>query len=549
MRLPRVERPRQLCARLDPQLAIDATEVRLDRLAADEDVGGDRLVREPAAARRAMRSSVGVRSVGAARVAVRAWSSRARSPHCRAPSSSNSSAARANSSRACRFCLRRRRTWPVTSSVRASSKGMGHASCSARARSSAPAAPSRSPSAASRSPWQRAATARFHGIPDRAAAVERCEHRARAVEVAGSDRSLDRVALDAPDRRLAEADPLPRRDRRSEMRGGRRRSRRRRARRDRECGPRASARSARPSCRPRARRRRVQDGRRRTHARCCWRHVDAGEREPLVRAVGELRGEFPVTGPALEQHPVEEDVGERRLVALVQRGVLRQVELPARAVEVVDIPQPLAELEDDARVHLRRRRAASSSSARSALLGRDRRRGRGRRALERRVRARRAQGRRFAACEELGAARAASAARTRSLVPAQLAIAAWQRARRSGSAASCNASSHGRPRPTRLRASTRCRRGQQRPGAESPPAGSASCSRSEPPAGSRPRSGGGPPGRVAARRTRLDRRVSRSASSVSSAALSGAPRARAHCAAASSTRAASGSASVVASAR
>ena len=46
LRLPRVERSRELCARLDPELAVDATEVRLDRLAADERLRGDRVVRE-----------------------------------------------------------------------------------------------------------------------------------------------------------------------------------------------------------------------------------------------------------------------------------------------------------------------------------------------------------------------------------------------------------------------------------------------------------------------------------------------------------------------
>ena len=85
-------------------------------------------------------------------------------------------------------------------------------------------------------------------------------------------------------------------------------------------------------------------------------HVDPGEREPLVRVVGELRSELPVAGPALEQRPVEEDVEERRLVALVHGGVLGKFEVAARAVEVVDIAQPLPELEDDARVDGGRRR-------------------------------------------------------------------------------------------------------------------------------------------------------------------------------------------------
>ena len=44
------------------------------------------------------------------------------------------------------------------------------------------------------------------------------------------------------------------------------------------------------------------------------------------------------------------------LVALVDGGILGELEVQARAVEVVDIAKPLAELEDDARVDGCRRR-------------------------------------------------------------------------------------------------------------------------------------------------------------------------------------------------
>src|SRR5581483_8338432 len=54
---------------------------------------------------------------------------------------------------------------------------------------------------------------------------------------------------------------------------------------------------------------------------------------------------------------VEQDVGERRLVSLFPRLLLGTLEMRTGAVEVVDVAEPLAELENDARVD-RRRRAA-----------------------------------------------------------------------------------------------------------------------------------------------------------------------------------------------
>ena len=84
--------------------------------------------------------------------------------------------------------------------------------------------------------------------------------------------------------------------------------------------------------------------------------TDARQLEELVRPVAKRGGTAPVTRPALEQRAVEQNVGERRLVALVERRTLRKLEIAASAGEVVDVAEPLAELERDPRVDGRRRR-------------------------------------------------------------------------------------------------------------------------------------------------------------------------------------------------
>ena len=79
-------------------------------------------------------------------------------------------------------------------------------------------------------------------------------------------------------------------------------------------------------------------------------HTDARQLKELVHPVAKRGGTAPVTRPALEQGAVEQNVGERRLVALVERRTLRKLEVAASAGEVVDVAEPLAELERDARV-------------------------------------------------------------------------------------------------------------------------------------------------------------------------------------------------------
>ena len=63
----------------------------------------------------------------------------------------------------------------------------------------------------------------------------------------------------------------------------------------------------------------------------------------------------PRTGPKLDEQPVEQDVDEGGVVALVLRGLLRFAEPPPRPIEVVDVAEPLAELVHDAVVDCGRR--------------------------------------------------------------------------------------------------------------------------------------------------------------------------------------------------
>jgi hypothetical protein len=72
-------------------------------------------------------------------------------------------------------------------------------------------------------------------------------------------------------------------------------------------------------------------------------------------AFGELPGEFPVAGPRLEDHAIQVDVGERRIVALVPRLTLRIDEVRPGRIELVDIAKPLPDHKCRAFVDLRRR--------------------------------------------------------------------------------------------------------------------------------------------------------------------------------------------------
>ena len=76
--------------------------------------------------------------------------------------------------------------------------------------------------------------------------------------------------------------------------------------------------------------------------------------ESIDHAFRQLRRPGQVAGPGRDDHAIEQDVGERRLVALLARLLLRLLEAGSGAVEIVDVAKPLAELENDARVDCRR---------------------------------------------------------------------------------------------------------------------------------------------------------------------------------------------------
>ena len=235
--------------------------------------------------------------------------------------------------------------------MRASSNGIGQRSCSASARSRDPAAPSRSPPAARRRPRQRAETARLQGIRERSAwSSKRTVRDVGPVQRTDHDRRLDRVAVHAPDRRLPEVDAVEFGKRLGEVPVG--------------LFPLTGRQRGEPdapvpdhghdrlvgSCElerrldglePAGVRVDVDPPRAHSlglHALLCERVGHAG-REGL--------GLVPPSRPRLDDHAVEQDVRERGLVALVPRCLLGLHEMGSRTVEVVDIPEPLTELEDD----------------------------------------------------------------------------------------------------------------------------------------------------------------------------------------------------------
>ena len=59
--------------------------------------------------------------------------------------------------------------------------------------------------------------------------------------------------------------------------------------------------------------------------------------EGIAHLLRQPRGVVPLAGPGLGDDPVQEDVGERRLVALVARRLLGGGQACPRAVEIVDV--------------------------------------------------------------------------------------------------------------------------------------------------------------------------------------------------------------------
>ena len=190
------------------------------------------------------------------------------------------------------------------------------------------------------------------------ALFEAGEQPLRSVDVADRQRRFDRVAVDPPDRRLAEGDAFEHLERLRQVPVGGRPSRRPRARPVPGNGSRAPSPSGPPGSAFAAASR--TDSTRPAYASTYARQMSpASATDPLLaegveHAFRELRRPGQVAGPGRDDHAIEQDVGERRLVALLVRLLLRLLEVRTRAVEVVDVAKPLAELEDDARVDCRR---------------------------------------------------------------------------------------------------------------------------------------------------------------------------------------------------
>ena len=210
----------------------------------------------------------------------------------------------------------------------------------------------------------------LQGILDRAACCSnRPDELLGPVELADGERSLDRVALDAPDRRLAETDLFDQRQRTRRGARRRRRAARRRARPSRASEGRACRRSVR------------FDRLRRAACAHCFQPPEVGVEIRLPvdgdvrtteliadrgQSLGDLFGARPVAVPELENQPVEQDVDEGGLVAFLLGCVFGLGKLQPCAVELVDVAQPLAELERDPVVDRRRLRRVPRARARAA---------------------------------------------------------------------------------------------------------------------------------------------------------------------------------------
>ncbi len=250
--------------------------------------------------------------------------------------------------------------------MRARSNGTGERSCSTSARCSASAAASRSPCAASRRPRQRADTARLQGIRDRAArSSKRMTSRSARSSVADGDGCLDRVPIDAPDRRLAEVHQVELGQRLREVTvGGFQLA----------GGQLGQSVAAAPDHRDDRFARPLPGGGAHgveatgVRVQICAPRVDPlGFHTELLERVAHLSGELsrmaPPARPRLDHDAIEQDVGQRRIVPLVARRLLGLGEPRPRAVQVVDVPQPLPELEDEPRVDRRGRGLALEAAA------------------------------------------------------------------------------------------------------------------------------------------------------------------------------------------
>ena len=187
---------------------------------------------------------------------------------------------------------------------------------------------------------------------------KRSTSRTGAVEVPHRDRRLDRVAVDPPDRGLPEIDAVELQHRlRKVSVGGLR-----------VAGAQlGKAEAAAPDHRhDRLERPSPRRGSRLLEPTGVRMHVGAPRIDPpvldaeLLECLAHLPGEFlrlaQASRPGLDHDAVEEDVRERGLVPLRGRLPLGFSQTRTRAVEVVDVAAPLAELEHEPRVDRGRRR-------------------------------------------------------------------------------------------------------------------------------------------------------------------------------------------------
>jgi len=181
-----------------------------------------------------------------------------------------------------------------------------------------------------------------------------------ALEIAAGDRRLDRIALDTPDRRLAEVDAVELRERRCQLPVGGLHI---------ACGELGEPEGALEERRQDRLLRQAVLGRGSDGVEPPGMAVEIRPpdlrgsrgntllRERVVHPVCQLLRLGQVSRPRLDDHPVQQDVGERGAVARVLRLPFGVGESPPRPVEVVHVAQPLAELEHHAPIDGRGRRA------------------------------------------------------------------------------------------------------------------------------------------------------------------------------------------------
>ena len=227
-----------------------------------------------------------------------------------------------------RFCFSRRCSRPWTRSVRARSNGIGQRSCSASARSSASAAASSSPS---RREHQTPAAGRDRETPRDARAGRALLEAARAaLALARASPTASAASIASPSTRQIAGSRKATRSNTSSASVRCRSAEPRLA-----GGELGQSEAAAPDRRDHRLPRSALAAASRTDStrpayastyarqRCSGLRLDPVLPEGVDHAFGQLRRLGQVAGPGLDDHAIEQDVGERRLVALLARLLLR----------------------------------------------------------------------------------------------------------------------------------------------------------------------------------------------------------------------------------